>query len=233
MNVEREILLDFSRRQRSGLDEAVYCAGKSVDHILEILRQVDDKGERILLTRLDLAQFDKLPEPYRQRLDFDPLSATAFFPDRHPEVNRGRIAVVAAGTSDAAVAREASRTLAYSGEASLNITDVGVAGLWRLVDRLDEIRRATVVIAVAGMDGALPTVLAGLIDAPIIAVPTSVGYGAAEGGQTALKAMLASCASGLTVTNIDNGYGGACAALRILGAIAPREQTTRVKEGQV
>jgi NCAIR mutase (PurE)-related protein len=94
------------------------------------------------------------------------------------------------------------------------------------VDRLDDIRHAKVVIAVAGMDAALPTVLAGLIDAPIIGVPTSVGYGVAEGGQTALKAMLASCASGLTVTNIDNGYGGACAALRMLGAIDPRRQST-------
>lgn len=226
MNVENEILLDLHRRQRTGLDEAVYCAGKSVHHILEILRQVDEQGARILLTRLELAQFDRLPESYRQRLDFDPLSATAFFPDRHAKVGLDRVAVVAAGTSDAAVAREALRTLEYSGETPLYITDVGVAGLWRLMDRLDEIRRAMVVIAVAGMDAALPTVLAGLIDAPIIGVPTSVGYGAAEGGQTALKAMLASCASGLTVTNIDNGYGGGCAALRILGAMVPGQQST-------
>lgn len=226
MNVASEILLDLDRRQRSGLDEAVYCAGKSVEHILEILRQVEEQGLRILLTRLELAQFDELPETYRQRLDFDPLSATAFFPERNPQVGLERVAVVAAGTSDAAVAREASRTLEYSGESPLYIADVGVAGLWRLIDRLAEIRRARVVIAVAGMDAALPTVLAGLIDAPIIGVPTSVGYGAAEGGQTALKAMLASCASGLTVTNIDNGYGGASAALRILGAIASGEQST-------
>jgi NCAIR mutase (PurE)-related protein len=204
-----------------GLDEAVYCAGKSVEHIVEILRQVDGEGARILLTRLERAHFDELPGSYRQRLDFDPLSGTAFFPERHPQAGLDRIAVVAAGTSDAAVAREASRTLEYSGETPLYITDVGVAGLWRLLDRLDEIRRARVVIAVAGMDAALPTVLAGLVDVPIVGVPTSVGYGAAEGGQTALKAMLASCASGLTVTNIDNGYGAACAALRILGAIAP------------
>ena len=129
------------------------------------------------------------------------------------------------------VAREASRTLEYSGETPLYITDVGVAGLWRLLDRLDEIRRARVVIAVAGMDAALPTVVAGLVDVPIVGVPTSVGYGAAEGGQTALKAMLASCASGLTVTNIDNGYGAACAALRILGTIAPGT-INRVKGGR-
>lgn len=111
MNVENEILLDLKRRQRTGLDEAVYCAGKSVDHILEILRQVDEQGARILLTRLEQAQFDELPEPFRQRLDFDPLSATAFFPDRHSEVGLDRVAVVAAGTSDAAVLAE--RRAAY------------------------------------------------------------------------------------------------------------------------
>jgi NCAIR mutase (PurE)-related protein len=219
MNVRSEILLDVHRRQRMGLDEAVYCAGKSVAHILEILRQVEERAGRMLLTRLDQAKFDGLPEPMRARLDFDPLSATAFFPDSHPPAGRERVAVIAAGTSDAAVAREASRTLLFSGETPLHIADVGVAGLWRLMDRLEEIRSARVVVAVAGMDAALPTVLAGLIDAPIVGVPTSVGYGAAEGGQTALKAMLASCASGLAVTNIDNGYGGACAALRILRAI--------------
>ena len=117
---------------------------------------------------------------------------------------------------DAAVAREAARTLAYYGESPAEITDVGVAGLWRLLERIEGIRGMKVVIAVAGMDAALPTVIGGLISAPVIGVPTSVGYGAAEGGQTALKAMLASCAPGLTVTNIDNGYGAACAALRIL-----------------
>lgn len=224
MNVETEVLLDFKRRQRTGLDEAVYCAGKSVAHILEILQQVDARAGRMLLTRLQTAQFDALPEALRQRLDFDPLSGTAFFPDRHPLAGRDRVAVIAAGTSDAPVAREAARTLEYSGEVPLCVTDVGVAGLWRLLDRLEEIRSARVVVAVAGMDAALPTVLAGLIDAPIVGVPTSVGYGAAEGGQTALKAMLASCASGLAVTNIDNGYGGACAALRIIGAIKRHSQ---------
>jgi len=124
--------------------------------------------------------------------------------------------VVAAGTSDASVAREAARTLTYYGESPAEITDVGVAGLWRLLERIEEIRTMKVVIAVAGMDAALPTVIGGLVAAPVIGVPTSVGYGASENGQTALKAMLASCSPGLTVTNIDNGYGAACAALRIL-----------------
>lgn len=218
MNVSNEIMLDLNRRRRTGLDEAVYCAEKSVSHILEILKQVEDRSGRILLTRLQETQFLEFPDRYRDALDFDPLSGTAIFGESHPPSGRHRVAVIAAGTSDAAVAREASRTLAFSGETPLEITDVGVAGLWRLMDRLEEIRTATVVVAVAGMDAALPTVVAGLVDTPVIGVPTSVGYGAADGGHTALKAMLASCASGLAVTNIDNGYGGACAALRILGA---------------
>jgi NCAIR mutase (PurE)-related protein len=217
MNVRNEVLLDFNRRRRTGLDEAVYCGEKSLEHVVEILLQVEQRGGRMLLTRLQQDKFEALPAALRRRLDFDPLSGTAFFPDPHPETGSGRVAVIAAGTSDAAVAREAARTLQFSGHVPLYVTDVGVAGLWRLMDRLEEIRRASVVVAVAGMDAALPTVLAGLLDAPIVGVPTSVGYGAAEGGQTALKAMLASCGAGLVVTNIDNGYGGACAALRILG----------------
>jgi NCAIR mutase (PurE)-related protein len=218
--VSKEIVLDLTRRARTGLDEAVFCAGKSVAQIDEILNRVEAVSGRILLTRLDAGKHAGLAESHRQQLDYDPDSGTGFYRDTYPQLDKQRVAVVAAGTSDAAVAREASRTLAYFGEKPLEITDVGVAGLWRLVERLDEIRSASVVIAVAGMDAALPTVLAGLVSSPIIGVPTSVGYGSSEGGQTALKAMLASCASGLSVTNIDNGYGGACAALRILGLTA-------------
>ncbi len=129
----------------------------------------------------------------------------------------GRVAIVCGGTSDLAVAREAIRTLAFAGESATLLADVGVAGLWRLMERLDDIRRHRVVIAVAGMEGALFSVLAGLVPCAMIAVPTSIGYGVAEGGRTALNAALASCASGLLVVNIDNGFGAAHAALRILG----------------
>jgi NCAIR mutase (PurE)-related protein len=122
---------------------------------------------------------------------------------------------VTAGTSDLPVAHEARRTLQFHGLVPLMIADVGVAGLWRLLQRIDEIRRIPIVIVVAGMDAALPTVLGGLVPGCIIAVPTSVGYGVAAGGHAALHAMLASCAPGIVVVNIDNGYGAACAALRI------------------
>jgi NCAIR mutase (PurE)-related protein len=216
MTLHKDIMLDFAREARTGLDEAVFCAGKSVAHIVEILRQVESRNERILLTRLHPDQFVALPQSQQQQIDYEPISRTGYFAQPHPKVETRRIAVVAAGTSDAVVAREAARTLAYYGESPVEITDVGVAGLWRLLERIEEIRTMKVVIAVAGMDAALPTVIGGLVAAPVIGVPTSVGYGASEGGQTALKAMLASCSPGLTVTNIDNGYGAACAALRIL-----------------
>lgn len=216
MTLHKDVMLDFAREARTGLDEAVFCAGKSVAHVIEILRQVEAREGRILLTRLHPDQFAALPEAQRNKVDFDALSQTGFFSQSYPQSATKRVAVVAAGTSDVAVAREAARTLAFYGESPAEITDVGVAGLWRLLERIEEIRTMKVVIAIAGMDAALPTVIGGLIGAPVIGVPTSVGYGVAEGGQTALKAMLASCSPGLTVTNIDNGYGAACAALRIL-----------------
>jgi NCAIR mutase (PurE)-related protein len=126
------------------------------------------------------------------------------------------IAVVTAGTSDVPVALEATRTLRFYGHEALAINDVGVAGIWRLFERLDSLKKMSVIIVAAGMDGALPSVIAGLVGGCVIAVPTSVGYGVADGGKTALNAALASCAPGLVVVNIDNGYGAACAALRIV-----------------
>lgn len=216
MTLHKDIMLDFAREARTGLDEAVYCAGKTAAHIGEILSQVEQRQGRILLTRLEFDQYEALPASQQQQIDYEPLSRTGYFSQPHPAIASKRIAVVAAGTSDLSVAREAARTLNYYGESATEISDVGVAGLWRLLERLEEIRTMKVIIAVAGMDAALPTVMGGLLSAPVIGVPTSVGYGASEGGQTALKAMLASCSPGLTVTNIDNGYGAACAALRIL-----------------
>ncbi len=216
MSVSDQVMLDLARRERTGLDEAVFCGGKSAIQIQTILDQVVEASSHILLTRLSREKVADLTEPTRRQLDYDPQSNTAYCGTAYPVRNSGRVAVVSAGTSDASVAREAQRTLRYFGEEPLVINDVGVAGLWRLMERLEDIRSASIVIAVAGMDAALPTVLGGLVSAPVIGVPTSVGYGVADGGQTALNAMLASCASGLVVTNIDNGYGGACAALKML-----------------
>lgn len=216
MTLHKDVMLDFAREARTGLNEAIFCAGKTIGHVEEILRQVEARGAHVLLTRLSPEQHAGLPERQRQRIDYCPISKTGFFGGAHEGAARASVAVVAAGTSDVSVAREAARTLRYYGEPAAEITDVGVAGLWRLLERIEEIRGMKVIVAVAGMDAALPTVIGGLVSAPVIGVPTSVGYGAAEGGNTALKAMLASCAPGLLVTNIDNGYGAACAALRIL-----------------
>lgn len=213
---EDQIKLDWERRRRLGFDEAVFCAGKSTAQISTILDQVASAEERMLLTRLEEWQFAQLPDIHRDALDYDSVSCTAFFGEQG-EVNARRVAVVTAGSSDVPVAAEAVRTLAFNGIDALAVHDVGVAGLWRLIERIDEIKAMPVVIVVAGMDGALPSVVGGLIPGLVIAVPTSVGYGASRAGETALNAALASCAPGLVVCNIDNGYGAACAAMRALG----------------
>jgi NCAIR mutase (PurE)-related protein len=215
-----DIVFDFGRAERIGLDEAVFCQMKSPAQIDAILDGALKRSAGLLLTRLDADKVTILSPAHREQIDYCKISQTAFFGPLRPVTSRGAVAIVAAGTSDASVAREAARTLRHAGiEASL-IVDVGVAGLWRLTERLDDIRRHPVVIAVAGMDAALASVLGGLVSSAMICVPTSVGYGAAEGGRTALNAMLVSCAPGITVCNIDNGYGAACAALRILASAA-------------
>ncbi|WP_035201081.1 nickel pincer cofactor biosynthesis protein LarB [Agrobacterium tumefaciens] len=214
-----EFVFDYGRRERMGLDESVFCEGKSIEQIVAILTDAQSVDAGLLLTRLDGSVFAHLPESLRDRTDYHALSRTAFFgPLRAAKVG-SKIAIIAAGTCDTPVAYEAARTLRHAGVEAKLIADVGVAGLWRLTERLDEIRQFPIVIAVAGMDAALASVLGGLISSVVICVPTSVGYGAADQGRTALGAMLSSCASGLTVCNIDNGYGAASAALRILNTM--------------
>jgi len=219
-----DFVLDASRAGRIGFGEAVFCAGKSPAQISAILEQAEADGASLLLTRLDEGRRAALPPWQQDRLDYDPPSGTAFFGDPAPLVGAARVAVVTAGTSDVPVAREAARTLRFHGHASLQMADIGVAGLWRLMARLEEIRDMPVVIVAAGMDAALPSVLAGLVPGAIIAVPTSVGYGVAAGGRTALNAILASCAPGIVTVNIDNGYGAACAAMRVLNALPPAKR---------
>jgi hypothetical protein len=212
----RDVRLDFERRERLGFDEAILCGAKSAAQLAAILEQAEDRSTSLLLTRVEAPLLAALPSPLRARIDYEPVSRTAFFGEVAAPRSAPEVAVLTAGTSDVPVGREAVRTLAYYGRASLEIHDVGVAGLWRLLERVDEIRKLHVVIAVAGMEGALPSVVAGLVPGVVVAVPTSVGYGVAEGGRTALHANLASCAPGVVVVNIDNGYGAACAALRAL-----------------
>jgi pyridinium-3,5-biscarboxylic acid mononucleotide synthase len=216
--IEHGILLDHEREERIGFDEAIYAAGKSVEQIEAIVADAIEARARRLFTRLDAFKFQALNAKCRTALDFDPVSRTALLGERKRFTDKARVAVVTGGSSDMPVSREAARTLEYYGHASLHVPDVGVAGIWRLLARIDEIRPMRVVIVVAGMEGALPSVVAGLVPGVVIALPTSVGYGVAEGGRAALNSALASCAPGLLTVNIDNGYGAACAALRVLGS---------------
>lgn len=228
MNVSDEFVLDFARPERIGLEEAIYAAGKSPVQIDAILDAAAARGARLLLTRLGADKHAALSDRHRDRIDYCPVSRTAIFGEARPISGPGRIGIVAAGTSDVPVAREAERTLAYQGHATTLFADVGVAGLWRLTTRLDQIRAHPILIVAAGMDAALPSVVGGLVASALIAVPTSVGYGVAEGGRTALDAILASCAPGITVVNIDNGYGAACAAMRLLQAAHALSQSNSV-----
>jgi NCAIR mutase (PurE)-related protein len=218
-----DFVFDHLRAERTGIPEAVLASGKSVEQIAAIAANVLDTGASLFVTRLAPDKAAALGH-FGAALHYHPGSATAVFSAAPPpEPDTRGAAVVAAGTSDLSVAREAVQTLRYLGIGSRLIVDVGVAGLWRLLDRVEDIRAEPVVIAVAGMEGALFSVLAGLVDAPVIAVPTSVGYGVAEGGRAALSSALASCAPGVLTVNIDNGYGAAVSAVKILRVARHRQ----------
>jgi len=211
------LTFDIRRAERIGLEEAVLAESKPLALLVSLLAGAQAEARRLLVTRLTAEQQAALPADLSAALDYCALSRVAWLGAPAPVVDHCAVAVVTAGTSDAAVATEAQRVLRWSGIAAELHADVGVAGLWRLLERADALKRADVVIVCAGMDAALPSVVAGLVPGAVIAVPTSAGYGVAAGGHAALNAALASCAPGVTVVNIDNGYGAACAALRIVG----------------
>ncbi len=207
--------LDLGRAARRGYPEAVYCEGKTPEQIAAIAAAVRaHPGVVTLFTRAGPAHAEavlsELPDAYH-----DTEAALLAWPPVPPEPAGGPVAVVAAGTSDLRVAREAMQTARYLGRRTELIVDVGVAGLHRVLARLDVLRRARVIVVAAGMDGALPSVVAGLVAAPVIALPTSVGYGAAFGGLAPLLAMLNACSPGVAVVNIDNGYGAGHLAAQI------------------
>jgi pyridinium-3,5-biscarboxylic acid mononucleotide synthase len=212
-----DVTFDFERQRRIGLSEAVLCEGKSPSQIGEIIGLARARSSPLLLTRLATETVTLLAADDQAALDYDPRSHTAILGPWQAPQGDALVAVVTAGTSDLRIAREAIRTLAFYDVAAREIADVGVAGLWRILAHEDALRRFPVVIVVAGMEGALFSVVAGMVGGVVIAVPTSTGYGVAKGGQTALHAALASCAPGLVTVNIDNGYGAACAAIRALG----------------
>ena len=209
------VIFDYGRQARIGLPEAVFCEGKPLSALRGLLQRFAKGEPPILFTRLWPEAYQLLPEEERRPYDYDPVSGTAFSATLPKREGPG-VAIVSAGTADARVAREAARTLEHLGLPFTLFEDCGVSGLWRLAERLPSINSHAAIIAVAGMEGALASVLGGLSPKPIFAVPTSVGYGVCDGGRTALSAMLASCAQGVAVFNIDNGYGAACAAARAL-----------------
>ena len=200
--------IDTQRALRNGTGEVIYGANKTDDEILQIASVIGEKNENILITRTNENVFERIREIFPQA-NFNARGRVISVKFKEPALTQSYIAIVSAGTADGAVVEEAYETARFLGNDVRKITDVGVAGLHRLVAKLDEIRDAKVVIAVAGMEGALASVLAGLVSVPVIAVPTSVGYGASFGGLAALLAMLNSCANGVSVVNIDNGFGAA------------------------
>jgi pyridinium-3,5-biscarboxylic acid mononucleotide synthase len=206
--------VDTHRALRRGFPEVIFGAGKTAQQVVKIAASLLEHGQRVLVTRASLAQAGAMRKRFKTVVHH-PL-ARCLTIDPKPLAKRpGTIAVVCAGTSDLPVAEEAAVTAEIMGNRVERISDVGVSGVHRLFGRLEQIQMANVVIVAAGMEGALPSVVAGLVGRPVIAVPTSVGYGASFGGLAALLGMLNSCASGMTVVNIDNGFGAGYAASQI------------------
>ena len=206
--------VDLHRALRKGFPEVVFGAGKTPEQVLKIAAKLLEGEQRILVTRITAAHARLLRRKFKAAIHHE-LARCVTIEKRPAQKRRGTIAVICAGTSDLPVAEEAAVTAEIMGNRVERIVDVGVSGLHRILGRLETIQRATVLVVVAGMEGALPSVVAGLVSNPVIAVPTSVGYGASFGGLAALLGMLNSCGSGVTVVNIDNGFGAGYAATQI------------------
>jgi NCAIR mutase (PurE)-related protein len=197
--------LDHHRKLRSGFGEVIYCSGKSTEHLVRIFQNFNEKGTDVLGTRASVEQYE-IVKSVIPEAEYDELSKIIKIVRNNNE-KVGCIAVCTGGTSDIPVAEEAAQTAEFFGSKVTRIYDVGVAGIHRLLSKIDFISEANCIVAVAGMEGALPGVIAGLVDKPVIAVPTSVGYGSNFSGLSALLTMLNSCAEGIAVVNIDNGFG--------------------------
>ena len=209
--------LDFTRQERCGFPEVIYGESKSLESLREIVQQFLEQDHVILATRISADKATILCDEFENLL-YDEESKV-LYQKQVPTKAYGKTLIVCAGTSDLAVAKEAFLTLQTLGYQSELVCDVGVAGVHRLIEKQKDLDSADCIIAVAGMEGALPSVLGGLVSCPVIACPTSVGYGASFQGLSALLGMLNSCASGLTVVNIDNGFGAACAAIRMINKL--------------
>lgn len=207
--------IDHHRQIRNGYPEVIYCEGKSDEHVLGIIKRMKEKGSNILGTRCRKDTYEKVKNIY-PNCEYEELSRILKIQNKPIEnLGKGKIVVVTGGTSDIPVADEAYYTAKFLGNEVERVYDVGVAGIHRLLNKMSILKSARVLIVVAGMEGALPSVVGGLVDVPVIAVPTSVGYGANFGGLSALLTMLNSCASGISVVNIDNGFGAGYLAATI------------------
>ena len=205
--------IDLDRKKRTGFAEVIFCPRKADDHLVQIYHRLYETTGEVFGTRASEHQADLILREFKEAT-YDPLSRILKIEPKNKQ-KIGRIAVCTAGTADLSVAEEASQTAEFFGSHVDRHFDIGISGLHRLLSRLDELEKANCVIAVAGMEGALPSVLGGLLSVPIIALPTSVGYGANFNGLSALLAMLNSCSNGISVVNIDNGFGAAYIATEI------------------
>lgn len=205
--------LDTHRKLRSGFAEVIYCSGKTDEHLLNIFGKLYEEEGEVFATRASREQYELIKKHY-PKVEYDGLSHILKI-EKKEKQHIGKIVVCSAGTADIPVAEEAAQTAEYFGANVERIYDIGVSGIHRMLSKLENIQSANCVVAVAGMEGALASVLGGLVDKPVIAVPTSIGYGASFGGVAALLTMINSCANGVAVVNIDNGYGGGYMAAQI------------------
>jgi NCAIR mutase (PurE)-related protein len=223
-------VVDVHRQLRQGVPEVIFGEGKSEAQILAIAQTLLDRQQNVLVTRTSPAALAAIAQAFPSA-QLHPLARTARIEIEPPPARDFRVAIMTAGTTDLPVAEEANETLLAVGIRAERVVDVGVAGLHRLLSRLETLRQQDALIVIAGMEGALPSVVAGLVATPVVAVPTSVGYGSALGGLTPMMAMLTSCGSGVTVVNIDNGFGAAMAVFRMATALAQSRARDNRPEG--
>jgi len=215
-----DIKFDFQRRERLGLIEAIWGQDKSVDQLKRLSESVLSKNEVVFITRINSKKANHLLDLYHDAKFYEEANCLIIGENLNKINTNKKVAIISGGSSDLAVTLEAQLALEIYGVSCQSFIDVGVAGLHRLMSQLEEINKYDVLIVCAGMEGALATVVGGLLAQPIIAVPISVGYGVSKDGETALNSMLSSCSPGIAVMNIDNGYGAAMAALRIIKSIS-------------
>jgi len=215
-----DIRFDFQRRERIGLIEAIWGADKSIDQLKRVSDEVLEKKEVVFITRIDKEKAMHLLDIYEDAIFYEEANCLMIGQNFNKFSTDKKVAIISGGSSDLAVTLEAKLSLEIYGVRCQSFIDLGVAGLHRLLSQIDEINKYDVLIVCAGMEGALATIIGGLLPQPIIAVPVSVGYGVSKNGEAALNSMLSSCSPGIAVMNIDNGYGAAMAALRIIKSIS-------------